>query len=114
MRAGSGSESPLGSGGFGSVLIQAGIHLQTSSDGTCGQIPPRRGESVHRALCFQSRKYFVSTLGVKHFREAQETVQTAGALRLCLFISGTAEQGVGSRGSTAELRRVNTGAESTE
>lgn len=73
----------------------AGICLQTPSNRARGQIPPRRGASVHRALCFQSRKYSVSTLGVKHFRGAQETVQTAGAPRLCLFISLT----LASRGS---------------
>lgn len=105
IRIRSGPRSPAGSGEFGSIPAWAGIHLQMPSNGARGQIPPRRGASAHRALCFQSRKYSVSTLGVKHFCEAQETGQTAGAPRLCLFIS----LALVSRGSAAGEARQSRG-----
>lgn len=111
LRLGSVPPSPAGSGGFGVIPTWAGICLQTPSDGARGQIPPRRGASAHRALGCRSRKYSVSTLGVQHFRGAQEPRQTAGAPRLCLFISLAPASRGSAGGSAAEPRRVNTGAE---
>lgn len=92
--------------GFCLSPAEAGSHSQMPSDGTHGEIPPCRGASAHRALGFRSRKYLVSTLGVQHFRRAQETVLAAGAAALPFHLSGTGKQGAGG-GSAAETGRVN-------